>query len=148
MQSELITAPRQARQHHPRRAISACALACATPSPWPWTHPRQQPLTILGELVHNETVLADLRARGIASKTTAASRHASGHDHGPRRLGKALARRASAAWNVSKPLARWSIMPIAPSKLAREGFHPVIIGRRGHVEVRGLTGDLAEFDVV
>jgi 4-hydroxy-3-methylbut-2-enyl diphosphate reductase len=33
-------------------------------------------------------------------------------------------------------------------KLACEGFHPVIIGRRDHVEVRGLTGDLDEFDVV
>ena len=29
-----------------------------------------------------------------------------------------------------------------------EGFHPVIIGQRNHVEVRGLTGDLDEFDVV
>ena len=26
---------------------------------------RQKPLTILGDLVHNETVLADLRARGV-----------------------------------------------------------------------------------
>ena len=33
-------------------------------------------------------------------------------------------------------------------ELAREGFHPVIIGKRDHVEVRGLTGDLDEFDVV
>ena len=29
-----------------------------------------------------------------------------------------------------------------------EGFHPVIIGRRDHVEVRGLTDDLDEFDVI
>jgi 4-hydroxy-3-methylbut-2-enyl diphosphate reductase len=34
------------------------------------------------------------------------------------------------------------------AKLVREGFHPVIIGKRDHVEVRGLTEDLAEFDVV
>jgi 4-hydroxy-3-methylbut-2-enyl diphosphate reductase len=33
-------------------------------------------------------------------------------------------------------------------KLAQEGFHPVIIGDREHVEVRGLTGDLDIFDVV
>jgi 4-hydroxy-3-methylbut-2-enyl diphosphate reductase len=33
-------------------------------------------------------------------------------------------------------------------KLAREGYHPVIIGKRDHVEVRGLTGDLTAFDVV
>ena len=29
-----------------------------------------------------------------------------------------------------------------------EGFHPVIIGQRNHVEVRGMTEDLQEFDVV
>jgi 4-hydroxy-3-methylbut-2-enyl diphosphate reductase len=34
------------------------------------------------------------------------------------------------------------------AKLVREGFHPVIIGKRDHVEVRGLTGDLDAFDVV
>jgi 4-hydroxy-3-methylbut-2-enyl diphosphate reductase len=37
------------------------------------------PLTILGELVHNETVINDLRARGIAIQGDAA-----GDDHGPR----------------------------------------------------------------
>jgi 4-hydroxy-3-methylbut-2-enyl diphosphate reductase len=36
----------------------------------------------------------------------------------------------------------------ALAKLVQDGFHPVIIGKRGHVEVRGLTEDLAEFDVV
>jgi 4-hydroxy-3-methylbut-2-enyl diphosphate reductase len=33
-------------------------------------------------------------------------------------------------------------------QLARAGFHIIVIGRRDHVEVRGLTGDLDEFDVV
>jgi 4-hydroxy-3-methylbut-2-enyl diphosphate reductase len=32
--------------------------------------------------------------------------------------------------------------------MAREGLHPVVVGRRDHVEVRGLTEDLDEFDVV
>jgi len=32
--------------------------------------------------------------------------------------------------------------------LVAEGFHPVIIGKRDHVEVRGMTEDLQEFDVV
>jgi 4-hydroxy-3-methylbut-2-enyl diphosphate reductase len=36
----------------------------------------------------------------------------------------------------------------AVAKLAREGFHPVIVGKRDHVEVRGLTEDLADFDVI
>ena len=32
--------------------------------------------------------------------------------------------------------------------LVRDGYHPVIIGQRAHVEVRGLTEDLDDFDVV
>jgi 4-hydroxy-3-methylbut-2-enyl diphosphate reductase len=36
----------------------------------------------------------------------------------------------------------------AVARLVQAGFHPVIIGKRDHVEVRGLTEDLAEFDVV
>ena len=34
---------------------------------------RSQPLTILGDLVHNETVLAELRARGIKIAQQAAT---------------------------------------------------------------------------
>jgi 4-hydroxy-3-methylbut-2-enyl diphosphate reductase len=33
-------------------------------------------------------------------------------------------------------------------RLVQGGFHPVVIGQREHVEVRGMTEDLAEFDVV
>jgi 4-hydroxy-3-methylbut-2-enyl diphosphate reductase len=33
-------------------------------------------------------------------------------------------------------------------QLVNEGFHPVVIGKRDHVEVRGMTEDLAGFDVV
>jgi 4-hydroxy-3-methylbut-2-enyl diphosphate reductase len=36
----------------------------------------------------------------------------------------------------------------AVMSLAADGLHPVIVGSRHHVEVRGLTEDLAEFDVV
>jgi 4-hydroxy-3-methylbut-2-enyl diphosphate reductase len=36
----------------------------------------------------------------------------------------------------------------AVANLVRQGFHPVLIGKRDHVEVRGMTEDLADFDVV
>ena len=36
----------------------------------------------------------------------------------------------------------------AVAALVRDGYHPVIIGQRDHVEVRGLTDDLDDFDVV
>jgi 4-hydroxy-3-methylbut-2-enyl diphosphate reductase len=44
------------------------------------------------------------------------------------------------------PLVKFAHRAVA--NLVKEGFHPIIIGKRDHVEVRGLTGDLAEFDVV
>ena len=34
------------------------------------------------------------------------------------------------------------------SQMVQEGYHPIIIGKHDHVEVRGLTEDLSEFDVV
>jgi 4-hydroxy-3-methylbut-2-enyl diphosphate reductase len=36
----------------------------------------------------------------------------------------------------------------AVARLVKDGYHPVIIGKHDHVEVRGLTEDLADFDVV
>ena len=36
----------------------------------------------------------------------------------------------------------------AVALLVREGYHPVIIGQRTHVEVRAVTEDLDGFDVV
>src|SRR5207249_226012 len=36
----------------------------------------------------------------------------------------------------------------AVGKLVQEGYYPVIIGKRDHVEVRGLTEDLTDFDVI
>jgi 4-hydroxy-3-methylbut-2-enyl diphosphate reductase len=44
------------------------------------------------------------------------------------------------------PLVRFAHRSV--QRLVKEGCHPVIIGIRDHVEVRGLTGDLAAFDVV
>src|SRR5439155_19768302 len=36
----------------------------------------------------------------------------------------------------------------AVQRLVSKGYHPVIIGKRDHVEVRGITEDLKTFDVV
>jgi 4-hydroxy-3-methylbut-2-en-1-yl diphosphate reductase len=110
---------------------------------------RRQPLTILGELVHNESVVSDLRARGIgieaqpaAVRTQAVMITAHGASE------KALERARSHGLRVLEatcPLVHYAHRAV--QQLVREGFHPVIIGQRGHVEMRGLTEDLAEFDV-
>jgi 4-hydroxy-3-methylbut-2-en-1-yl diphosphate reductase len=111
---------------------------------------RRQPLTILGELVHNESVLNDLRARGIGIEEQAAAVQTSAvmiTAHGASE--KAMERARSHGLHVLQatcPLVHYAHRVV--QQLVREGFHPVIVGQRGHVEVRGLTEDLAEFDVV
>jgi 4-hydroxy-3-methylbut-2-enyl diphosphate reductase len=114
------------------------------------THAATAPLTVLGDLVHNETVLADLQARGItieqqADKVTTPTVMVTAHGASQR----AMERTRALGLNVLEatcPLVHLAHRAVA--RLVTEGFHPVIIGQRGHVEVRGLTEDLAAFDVV
>lgn len=109
-----------------------------------------EPLTILGDLVHNETVLADLRARGVhvAQQPGDASTQTvmvTAHGASERRLIETRGR----GFNVLEatcPLVHLAHRSLAG--LVRQGFHPVVIGKRDHVEVRGMTEDLVEFDVV
>ena len=53
------------------------------------------------------------------------------------------------AWRALKRPARSShVAHQAIRTLVGDGYHPVIVGQRDHVEVRGLTEDLETFDVV
>jgi 4-hydroxy-3-methylbut-2-en-1-yl diphosphate reductase len=120
----------------------AIALALATA--------RREPLTILGDLVHNETVLAELRARGIQieqqpAKVDTQTVMVTAHGASERALNEARARGLNVL-EATCPLVRVAHLSLA--KLVGEGFHPVVIGKRDHVEVRGMTEDLDEFDVV
>jgi 4-hydroxy-3-methylbut-2-enyl diphosphate reductase len=111
---------------------------------------KQAPLTILGNLVHNETVLAELRAQGIRlaqqpagvdTRTVMVTAHGASERVISETRGRGLN-----VLEATCPLVHVAHRSLA--KLVREGFHPVIIGKRDHVEVRGLTGDLDQFDVV
>ena len=108
------------------------------------------PLTILGELVHNETVIAGLRARGITIQNDVggvATQNVMITAHGAsQRVIEQVRRRGLNVVEATCPLVHAAHRAVG--ELVRTGFHPVIIGRRDHVEVRGLTGDLDEFDVV
>jgi 4-hydroxy-3-methylbut-2-en-1-yl diphosphate reductase len=109
-----------------------------------------EPLTVLGDLVHNETVLAELRSRGvkIAQQVAAVETRAvmiTAHGASDRAIGQAR-ERGLAVTEATCPLVR--LAHRAVTKLARDGYHPVIVGKRDHVEVRGLTEDLEDFDVV
>jgi 4-hydroxy-3-methylbut-2-enyl diphosphate reductase len=108
------------------------------------------PLTILGDLVHNETVLADLRARGIRTCTEVgdvgtATVMVTAHGASERRLAQ-LRARGLRVLNGTCPLVRAAHRAVAT--LAADGCHPVIVGQPGHVEVRGVTEDLEACDVV
>ena len=107
-------------------------------------------LTILGDLVHNETVLADLRARGIriqqrvadvATPTVMITAHGASE-----RTINEIKRRGLNVLQATCPLVRTAHQAV--KELADTGFHPVVVGQHDHVEVRGLTGDLDAFDVV
>jgi len=108
------------------------------------------PLTVLGELVHNEIVLGQLRAAGVQFETdprkvTTQTVMITAHGASVRRI-MHLRERGLTVLEATCPLVRKAHLALAG--LVQAGFHPVIIGKREHVEVRGLTEDLAEFDVV
>lgn len=111
---------------------------------------REQPLTILGDLVHNETVLAELRAKGIRIAHEAAAVTTSTvmiTAHGASEAAMARARqRGLGVLEATCPLVHAAHRAVA--KLVSEAYHPVVIGRRDHVEVRGMTEDLKAFDVI
>jgi 4-hydroxy-3-methylbut-2-enyl diphosphate reductase len=101
-------------------------------------------------LVHNETVLNDLRAKGIQLRNEPGEVGTqtvmiTAHGASERRLGAARGRGLQVL-EATCPLVHAAHRAVA--KLVRDGFHPIIIGKRDHVEVRGLTEDLAECDVV
>jgi len=109
-----------------------------------------RPLTVLGELVHNETVLSELRANGIKIAQqvgTVQTQEVMITAHGASE--KVLNRARERGLTVTEatcPLVHVAHRAVA--RLVGEGYHPVIIGKRDHVEVRGLTEDLTHFDVV
>jgi 4-hydroxy-3-methylbut-2-en-1-yl diphosphate reductase len=120
----------------------AIALALATAG--------REPLTILGDLVHNETVLAELRAKGIRieqqpAKVNTRAVMVTAHGASERALNEARARGLNVL-EATCPLVHVAHRTL--TKLVGEGFHPVVIGKRDHVEVRGMTEDLDEFDVI
>jgi 4-hydroxy-3-methylbut-2-en-1-yl diphosphate reductase len=111
---------------------------------------REAPVTILGELVHNPAVLATLQEQGVTIETDL-ERVGTGtvlitaHGVSNRRRTE-IGRRDWRVVETTCPLVHVAHRAVAG--LVSAGYHPVIVGRRDHVEVLGLTEDLAEFDVI
>ena len=113
-------------------------------------HADAGPLTILGDLVHNPTVLNTLAARGVVaaqevSQIKTGTVMVTAHGTSQRTLARTRALGLTVV-EATCPLVHVAHRAVAA--LARDGYHVVIVGQRDHVEVRGLTGDLDRFDVV
>jgi 4-hydroxy-3-methylbut-2-enyl diphosphate reductase len=113
--------------------------------------PRQ--ITIHGELVHNGEVLRRLKHHGF--KMTGEAERDSAPD-----TTRTLITAHGISDNERMRLARTGVDLIdttcplvakvhrAARRFAARGRHVVVIGKQGHVEVRGITGDLKNYDVV
>lgn len=112
-----------------------------------------QTTSIHGELVHNELIQARLARRGFEQRAEADRAVPSDRPdvlitaHGVSERERERLRLAGKQLiDTTCPLVRR--IHATAQMLARQGYFIVIIGRPGHVEVEGLTGDLAEFAVV
>lgn len=116
-------------------------------------HPRPADVTVLGELVHNELVLEELDGRGFLSlaegqeRSGIETRSALITAHGTsQRDREELRERGLSLIDGTCPLVEKAHQ--AALDLEKDGRHVVVIGRRDHVEVRGLVGDLESFSVI
>jgi 4-hydroxy-3-methylbut-2-enyl diphosphate reductase len=110
-------------------------------------------VTIHGQLVHNEVVLTQLGVRGFRMNDEAARRElpetpavlitAHGVSDRERARLEAAGKRLI---DTTCPLV--TRVHEAARKLQDEGFHVLVIGKRGHVEVQGIVEDLSSYDVI
>ena len=110
-------------------------------------------VTIHGELVHNEVVLTDLRGRGFAMvgeaerggvpETPDVLITAHGVSDAERRRLEGAGKRLV---DTTCPLV--TRVHRAALALQAEGYHVLVIGRPGHVEVRGIIEDLDSYAIV
>jgi 4-hydroxy-3-methylbut-2-en-1-yl diphosphate reductase len=111
---------------------------------------RQGPLTILGDLVHNPDVVAQMDAAGamrrqqpeeVETRTVLLTAHGTAD-----RVKLQLRQAGHQVHDAVCPLVKR--VHLALEKFVAEGRHPVVIGQAGHVEVRGLVGDLKVFTII
>jgi 4-hydroxy-3-methylbut-2-enyl diphosphate reductase len=111
---------------------------------------RRAPLTILGDLVHNPDVLAQMDAAGAKragrpEEVTTSALLLTAHGTSAR-VKNELHLAGYEVHDATCPLVKK--VHVALAHLVDEGRHPVVIGQPDHVEVRGLVGDLDEYTIV
>jgi 4-hydroxy-3-methylbut-2-enyl diphosphate reductase len=116
------------------------------------TAAQTEPVTILGQLVHNPVIESHLTRLGVKKGdlrdiNSAATRHVVITAHGAADAQREAWRQSgSTITDTTCPLVRKAHQALAV--LVSEGYHPVVVGQREHVEVRGLIGDFPEATVV
>jgi 4-hydroxy-3-methylbut-2-en-1-yl diphosphate reductase len=112
---------------------------------------KKDKLTILGELVHNPVVHERLREQGVATgsldRLEADSAQVMITAHGA--SDKRRRQWRAAGFFVADgtcPLVRKAHQEL--QGLVAAGYFPIVIGQRGHVEVRGLTEDFPEAIII
>ena len=109
-----------------------------------------EPITILGDLVHNPTVLDELQRQGVkivhqVADVSTPAVMITAHGASERRL-QAVQARGLHVIEATCPLVHYAHR--AMKSLLQEGYHPVIIGKHDHIEVRGVAEDLGQHDIV
>jgi 4-hydroxy-3-methylbut-2-enyl diphosphate reductase len=110
-------------------------------------------VTVHGELVHNEVVLEDLAARGFRT-VSESDRDALPETPNVLITAHGVSDRERSRLDSAGKLLIDTTCPLvrrahdAALRLRDEGRHVLVIGKRGHVEVRGLVEDLPSHDVI
>jgi 4-hydroxy-3-methylbut-2-enyl diphosphate reductase len=121
----------------------AVELALNTPEP--------SELTILGELVHNAQVLRRLQEAGVRTVPSVDAPVETSRvmitAHGAAdSVVEGLRARGLEVEEATCPLVAHAHRSL--HRLVAQGYFPVVIGNPNHVEVRGLVGDLDEYEVI
>ncbi len=108
-------------------------------------------LTIVGQLVHNPQVVEQLRANGVelvdSSDAEIRTPNVMITAHGAAGSVKSgLEARGLTVYDASCPLVMKVHNRVA--SLVEQGYFPVVVGQRNHVEVRGIVGDLTDYEVL
>jgi len=114
---------------------------------------RSTDVTIHGELVHNHQVLVQLRERGFhmlaederRCMPATSSVLVTAHGISDKQRGRFVAA-GKQLIDTTCPLVKR--VHETAQRFERDGFHVLLVGRPGHVEVRGVIEDLASFDVI
>ena len=108
------------------------------------------PVTVLGDLVHNPDVVAQLDAAGAARvrrPEEVATRSVLLTAHGTADRVKLQLRQAGReVHDATCPLV--TRVHLALTRLVGTGYFPVVVGQADHVEVRGLVGDLDDHAII